>query len=105
MINVSKNFLLLGLLFTGQLAFAQCDPTLSRPQLVTCLMNQQQSQTGVMPHQSQFNNLVPIYQSPAPAYQSPAPIYQPPALIYQSPALIYQPPSPWIPSNRSSTYR
>lgn len=91
--------------------FAQCDITLPRAQYITCLSLQQQQQTGVYPHQSQFQAPVlqapqPMYQQPAPVYQAPSPVYQSPQPIYQQPAPQYQqPPSQWVPSNRSSTYR
>lgn len=107
----TKNFFAVALLLICQVAAAQCDPTLPRAHLITCLSNQQQSQTGSRPHESQFNRPGSLYQQPAPTYQQPVPTYQTPQSIYQQPPIQqplpnYQPPPvQWVPSNQGSTYR
>ena len=84
-----------------QVVFAQCDPTLPRAHLITCLSNQIQNETGVRPHQSQFNQPNLIFQQPAPLYQAP-----PPPTNFQQQQPIYQlPPVQWVPSNQGSAYR
>jgi hypothetical protein len=117
MTNTLKAIFNLSALCITQVVFAQCDPTLPRAHLITCLSNQIQNETGVRPHQSQFNqpNLIfqqpaPVYQAapPPPSFQQPAPVYQaaPPPTNFQQQQPIYQlPPVQWVPSNQGSTYR
>jgi hypothetical protein len=87
-------------------AFAQCDPTMLRSHYISCMTAQQQAQTGVMPHQSTFQQ--PMLQRPGSVYQQQAPnYYQAPTQIYQAPAPLLQqePPALWAPANRNSSYR
>ena len=90
----------------AQAAAAQCDVTLPPAQYVTCLSLQHQQQTGTYPHPSQFQ--VPVYRPPTSTYQQSVPTYQAPTPAYQSPQTIYQQPTqvvPWVPADRSSSYR
>ena len=87
-----------------QTVAAQCDPTLPRAHFITCLSNQHQQQTGILPHQSYFQ--APMIQAPQSVYQQPAPAFSAPAPVYQAPAPTYQqPPTFYIPPSRQSSYR
>jgi hypothetical protein len=99
--NTLKALIFLPALFISKMSFAQCDPTLPRAHLITCLSNQIQNETGVRPHQSQFNQPNLIFQPPAPLYQA-----APPPTNFQQQQPIYQlPPVQWVPSNQGSAYR
>lgn len=102
--NSMRSFLVLfSVLSLCMAAHAQCDPTLPRAHLITCLSNQQQNQTGFRPHESQFNRPGSIYQQPQTTHQTPQFNYQQ-HMQQQSPA-YQQPPVQWVPSNQGSTYR
>lgn len=105
----TKAIFSLGALIAGSAVLAECNPTLPRAALITCLMAEQQSQTGFLPHQSQFSNQNLQFQAPMPVYQQ-QPIYQQPQPSYQQQTPFYQQQpvyqfQPVLPPNNQSSYR